>query len=89
MSSGLIHRAVPPCVYELEAKPFLGSETIVARPKSARRAWPVWSISTLALMEILSKIECSSSKTYPLKIPVDHFLAVDVYQPPSDPSKLG
>ena len=29
------------------------------------------------------------SKAYPLKIPVDHPLAVDVYQPPSDVSKLG
>jgi len=48
MRSGLIHRAVPPCVYELEDKRFVGSEIMVSRPKSARRAWPVSSISILA-----------------------------------------
>lgn len=58
MSSGPIHRAVPPWVRELEEKMFVGSEMIVSKPKSARRALPVWSISMFALTDIqVSKTE--------------------------------
>ena len=91
MSSGPIHRTVPPCVYELEGKRFEGSEVIVTRPKSARRARPVWSIRILALTGTeVSKVESQlrSPTTYALEIPVDHPLAMDVDQPPSNASQL-
>ena len=42
---------------ELEDRRYLGSEMIVSRPKSARRAHPVWSISTLALAGRFSEME--------------------------------
>ena len=75
---------------ELEDKRFAGSETIVSRPKSARRAWPVSSIRMLALVGKLDKIGewLETPKTHPLEIPVNHPLAMDVDQPPSDASQL-
>ena len=39
---------------ELEDRMFVGSEMIVSRPKSARRAWPVRSIRMLALISTKS-----------------------------------
>ena len=43
---------------ELEDEALAGSERIVSRPKSAKRALPDWSIRTLALIITeVSKIE--------------------------------
>jgi hypothetical protein len=53
---GLIYLGVSPCVHGLEAKRFVGSVMTVSRPKYARRAWPAWSISRLALIGKLGKI---------------------------------
>ena len=90
MSSGLIHRAVPPWVYELEGKTLAGSEIIVSRPKSAMRAWLVSSIRMLALMGKLSKMTGwnQTIETHPLQIPVAHSLAMDVDQPSSNVCQL-
>ena len=46
-----MNRVVPPLVEELEAMGFVGSETMVRSPKSARRAWPLLSIRMLALVK--------------------------------------
>ena len=77
-------------MYELEDRRFAGSEMIVSRPKSAKRARQDWSISMLALIGTLGKLEewYQLSKTHPLDIPVDHPLAMDVDQPPSSISQL-
>ena len=75
-------------MHELEDERFWGSEMIVSRPKSAKQARPVWSISMLALIDKPGEIgeRFQLSKTHPFKIPMDHPLAVDIDQPPSDPS---
>ena len=64
---------------ELEDKRYLGSEMIVSRPKSARRAWPAPSISILALAGKIGKMEATLAiETHPFKIAVDHSLTMDV-----------
>ena len=77
-------------MYELEGKTLAGSETIVSRPKSAMRAWPVWSIRILALMGKLGEIKewSQSSRTYPLEITVAHSLAMNVDEPSGDVPQL-
>ena len=82
---------MPPFADELEAVGFVGSETMVRSPKSARRAWPSWSIRILALvkegvLESGSATKCSNS--YPLQVPVYHRLAVHIYQTLSDVFEL-
>ena len=64
---------------------------IVSRPKSARRAHPVWSTSMFALAGKLCKMAvacCEKKKTHPLKVPMDDPLAMDVNQAPSNTSQL-
>jgi hypothetical protein len=70
---------------------FAGSVIIASRPKSARRAWPVWSISMFALTGKLSTLGWwwKPPKTYPLEIPVNHSLAMDINQAPSNVFQLG
>jgi len=84
-SSGLIHWAVPPstCVTEVV---FALSETIVSRPKSARRARPSRSIRMLALSRVSGRTEVPRRDlmAYPFEIPVNHLLAMQVVQPPSN-----
>ena len=62
----------------------------VSRPKSARWAWPAWSIRMLTLKGRLSNIEgrLQPSKTYSLEITVAHPLVMNVDQPSSGVSQL-
>ena len=77
---------MPPIVYELEAVGFAGSEMTARNPKSARRAWPFWSIRILALIEdqVRRQDRERCSKPYPLQIPMYHCLIMHVNQPPSN-----
>ena len=70
---------------------FEPSDTIVSRPKSARQAWPDWSIRILAFVYEVHQRERERpviSKTHPFQIPVDHSLIVHMDQSPCDISQL-
>jgi len=68
---------------------FVGSEMIVSRPKSARRALQVWSIRMFAFTGVsIVDLTPSIEETYAFEIPMNHPSVMNVDQPLSDTDKL-